>query len=284
MPSNDSTVIVFVVTGPQQSAPFADNFTSAAINPGKYVILNPDLDPASWQYNGSGNYNTGSARFPFFISPAGSRDELFLPPITVSNNQFMVFDLAHARYQFPGGQFVSNDTLTVLASTDCGGTWTVLWDKSGAAMATAPTTAGEYVPSSNKEWKNHSVSLAAYEGQSVLIKFLARSNYGNHVYIDNLNISNTATGTATTLETSLAVAPNPAQTSATASFLLETAGEVSAVLYNATGQVVLRLPAEMRTAGQQQLSLQTSGLASGIYTLSIQAGEASATTRLVIAQ
>lgn len=283
-PSNDSMVINFVVTGSQQSAPFADNYTSAALDPNKYVIMNPDLDDAIWQYNGNGNYNTGSARFPFFISPAGSHDDLYLPPIAISGTQYLVFDLAYAQYQFPGGQFLSTDTLAVMASTDCGGTWTSLWEKSGTALATSASLAGEFIPKTVNDWKNHSVSLAAYEGQAVLIKFAAKSNYGNHLYIDNLNISNSAVNISKELNASLMVAPNPAREQFTASFSLGSPAEVNATLYNITGQAVKTVAAGQVAAGNQQLTIATNGLSAGVYTLVLQAGENTATTRLIISE
>lgn len=279
-PANDSTVITFVVTGAQASAPFADDFTTAGINPSKYVIMNPSLDNAKWEYNSLGNVNAGSVRFPFFVSPAGSRDELFLPPVTVGSGATFSFDYAHGQYTFPGGQFFSTDTCTVLASTDCGANWTVLWDKSGAALATAASVSGEFTPSA-ADWKNQSISLEPYAGQNVLIKFLARSNYGNHLYIDNLNITS-ATAIAPAFAASLVVTPNPARDLATASFALETASTVSATLVNAIGQAVISLPAEIRSAGNQQVTIHTAALAAGVYTLRIQADNATAATRLVI--
>lgn len=97
------------------------------------------------------------------------------------------FDVAYAEY---GGQYT--DTLEVLASNDCGLTFTQLYRKGGQTLATAPNlTSGEFVPAAS-EWRTDSVDLSAYTGSSeVVVAFRSIGHYGQTMYLDNINIAGT---------------------------------------------------------------------------------------------
>jgi PKD repeat protein len=146
-----------------------------------------------------------SARFDNYnYDVAGARDEMWAPRQTFASMTGcqITFDVAYARYDA-----TYTDTLEVMVSTNCGSSWTQVWIKGGTTLATAPDNTAQFVPTA-AQWRNEVVSLAAYNGQSnVLIKFVNRGRYGNCLYIDNVNITGTASalpsGTFTASATSV---------------------------------------------------------------------------------
>ena len=74
------------------------------------------------------------------------------------------------------GYSTNNDRITIRCSTD-NSTWTDL------------TTISRYKAGSN-DWEEHTVSLSAYDDEtSVWISFAGISDYGNNMYIDEVEIS-----------------------------------------------------------------------------------------------
>ena len=122
------------------------------------------------------------------IDITGQKDALRTPALSLvgaNSTLRVVFDRSHRIYSA-----TDIDSLNIYISTDCGGTWTRLYTKGGAQLATVTgslTTA--FTPTSNAQWARDSVSLAAYVGQpSVYIKFESRSGWGNNLYLDNINV------------------------------------------------------------------------------------------------
>jgi len=78
------------------------------------------------------------------------------------------------------------DGLSVLVSKNCGATYTTLFDRSGSALKTCSST--EIFFPKQDEWGRRTIDLSSYKGEA-LIKFRAKSDFGNNLYIDNANIS-----------------------------------------------------------------------------------------------
>ncbi len=75
--------------------------------------------------------------------------------------------------------------------------------------------------------------------------------------------------------------PNPFNPSTTVSFALPTASDYTMTIYNVTGQVV-RTISDKAEAGTVELNIDLSDQASGIYFYSVDAGEFSATKKMVL--
>ncbi len=99
---------------------------------------------------------------------------------TDKENYYFSFDRAYAQYQN------EDDKLELLASTDCGISWDVLWSKSGSSLKThAPVNPSRFWPGAN-DWKTDSINLQQYDGMDkVSFQFKATSGYGNCLFIDN---------------------------------------------------------------------------------------------------
>ncbi len=118
----------------------------------------------------------------------GEVDEIKTPKINLSTTDPVVisFDLAHKNY--PDASY--NDSLQVLVSTDCGATYKTYFNKAGAALATAGSSSSAYTNPVASDWKNQKIMVdgASLSSGSIIVVFRNTSDYGNNIFIDNINI------------------------------------------------------------------------------------------------
>jgi hypothetical protein len=76
--------------------------------------------------------------------------------------------------------------------------------------------------------------------------------------------------------------PNPFNNSSTVYVMLEKSASLSLEVTNLVGQVVYSAPAKQYPAGRAEITIQGSGLKSGIYFYTIRSGEASVTKKMMI--
>jgi hypothetical protein len=157
-------------------------------------------------------------------------------------------------------------------------------------LRTAPATTNAYSPAA-AHWVLDTVSLDGFTGQTdVLLRFRATSNYGNNAFFDNINVARFSPDTTDTTNTivdaglnNFSLYPNPANSSATLSFTLNSTEAVAVSVQNLNGQQVLQLPVQRFNAGQPAtVTVPTSELAPGLYLVSIQTGTGTHVTRLAV--
>jgi hypothetical protein len=118
----------------------------------------------------------------------GTTDELISPTInfaSVSSPQ-LKFQVSYKYYG------ASNfEKLRVLISTDCGVTYTPVYDKeyTELALALSGQTTSSWAPTLANHWREETIDLSAYAGQIATFKFEATNGYGNNLYIDKINIT-----------------------------------------------------------------------------------------------
>ena len=204
-----STTQVITVLG-SQTPPIVEGFQSATFVPVGWTANNINNDGVFWNLATVGSGSSQSARFDNYnMDVSGAKDEIWAPRLNCSSliTMQLTFDVAYARYDA-----VYSDSLQVLVSTNCGATWTSVYLKGGTNtpgnLATAPDqTSSLFVPSPI-QWRNESVSLNAYIGQSsVFINFRNLGHYGQALYVDNINITGTVSAlpSATFTASSLSV-------------------------------------------------------------------------------
>jgi photosystem II stability/assembly factor-like uncharacterized protein len=148
-----------------------------------------------------------SAKFDNYnIDSQGSLDDLIfnIDGNQLVNQPLLTFDVAYCRW---GGGY--SDSLFVGVSTDCGASYQYVYYRGGENLATAPDFQSEFVPSTN-QWRTDTVNLTAWAGQSnVQVAFRNKGDWGNILYLDNINIgSNVGLGEAPLTQTPI-VFPNP---------------------------------------------------------------------------
>lgn len=81
---------------------------------------------------------------------------------------------------------------------------------------------------------------------------------------------------------SLAIFPNPTHGTTQLSFNLPEASEVTAVVYNLVGEVVMNRSFGTLSAGEQQEIIDFNGFQAGVYLVSVQAGDEISTLRVTV--
>lgn len=282
--ANDTIVRTFLVLSAQAPLPMAENFAATQAIPAGFFIRDVDNDGVTWRYDISGVYAGGSALSPCFEMPVGTVDELFLPKasLVAGSPYFLTFDRAHAQYSFPTGA-VSSDMLEVKVSSDCGLSWAKVWGKSGSTLATVAPLTVEFIPATTQQWQYDAVDLSSYAGSDLLIKFVSTSDYGNHIYLDNIKIINSPTSVAPGTGLSAVVAPVPTNGPLAIQLSLENAANVSWHIADLAGKQVLSAPQTWLGAGAQTLNADLSSLSNGVYLLQLSANGQTVTQKIVVA-
>ncbi|MEO0312508.1 MAG: hypothetical protein RIQ89_2165, partial [Bacteroidota bacterium] len=178
--SSNTSNPVFVTATSVFPLPFIETFNSAvppspcwSRNNATYVI-----------YNAVSGYGvgTGSAKFDFFNAPANADYDLITAEFTgVPANYMVEFDYAYAT-------FVDEvDSLVLQYSMDGGTSFTDLVFIEGGAtgvLNTGGRTTTAYTPTAG-QWSTFRYALPVGTNK---VRFLGRSQFGNNLYIDNVEI------------------------------------------------------------------------------------------------
>jgi hypothetical protein len=133
---------------------------------------------------GFGNSNR-SIMFRFYNVQNGEMNLVF-QKVNLGTNSTLSFTHNYRQY------ISENDRLEVLVSTDCGLTWSGVFDKAGTALSTLPASNTAYFPSGTSGWVNNTIDLAAYNGMDdIVIRFKGTSAYGNNLFLDDISVAST---------------------------------------------------------------------------------------------
>lgn len=281
-PGNNSGFTSFGIISNYFAGPIAEPFTATTFPPTGWIFSNPNGGSATWsRVSTVGSTGLGCLKYEFYLNTVvGDADEMYLPPVNLTGvtNPAMTFDRAYTTYN---GE---NDKLEVLTSLDCGATWSTVYTKSGSALQTAPTTTVYFTPTAS-QWVTEIVPLPSVANQSqVLVKFRATSDYGNNLYIDNVNLTQ-STGVKNQNEnlSDVSLYPNPANLSANLNINsgLNQPGEI--LIYNAIGQIVKSISVNLK-AGSNEITISTSELSSGVYNVVLNTEKEHLTKKLTISK
>lgn len=277
--TNNTRTASFIIY-PQVGGPaVSEAYASATFPPANWNLINGG-DAATWSRSTAGLNGAGCAKMDFWTSPAGDQDALQLPAqdLTGVQDATMTFDLSHARYGTS-----SNDNLKIKISVDCGTTWTTLFNKTGATLSTTTGSTSVFTPTTATQWRSELVSLAAFVGNSnVFVKFEANSDYGNNLYIDNVNFTFT-TGMNTINKTvAFEMYPNPASDRANVDVNLDKKDDVTVEVFNKVGALVYSHSEVGMSAGEHSFSINTSDFAKGIYMVSVKTSNGATQKKLVV--
>ncbi len=187
------------VSGGATALPLTEGFESATFPPTGWSLNNPDASTTWARTTSASGFGTSSACayvYNFGYNAAGQKDWLITPSYSFAGVTAgrIKWDYAYAPFNQAGYE----DSLEVLYSTNCGATWVSLWRRGGTQLNTGTATANNFVPSAS-QWKKDSVSLASLSGQTnVRFAFKNACQYGNNIFLDNVNVYNSSSqgGTA----------------------------------------------------------------------------------------
>lgn len=186
------TMNLFVekVTLPTPAAPVnQEGFETGLTIPAYMTVVNPDalieweVEPSLGAFGVSSqcvkidNYQNGNS---------GNHDGLELGTYDFTQVQYSDFTVDVANKPYDATHV---DTLALMASVDCGQSWTQVWSKTGNDLYIGTQYETNLFVPQAQDWQTFTISLNAYSGANrVSFKFENRSGEGNVLYLDNINL------------------------------------------------------------------------------------------------
>ncbi|MCX6274299.1 MAG: T9SS type A sorting domain-containing protein [Bacteroidetes bacterium] len=279
-PGNDSRTSTFsILSNPSVvQAPITEGFSNAAFPPPGWTLENSSgLWIRSTTVGGFGT-SSQSAQAQMYSINSGE-DKIIsgyidftnlVAPITLS------FDVAYAQYST-----TYHDSLIVDLYSDCDAAGTRVYAKGDALLSTAPLTTNIFVPTSS-QWRNDVINLDSYAGHSALeIRIIAKTGYGNDLYLDNININgiNVGIGEAKNTENHVSVFPNPASGKAFVEVNASQTKNVSINVLDLLGNSITSIN-DASFNGMKRYEIDLNKLSAGIYFIKVDAGDFQSTQRI----
>jgi photosystem II stability/assembly factor-like uncharacterized protein len=278
--NNDTTTYAFsILTVPSGAAPpLVEGFVANVFPPANWQLENSSNLLSRSNTVGGYSSSTESMKADFYGISSGD-DKLITPYINFTNAIppiRMYFDVAYAPYNS-----TYLDTLFVDVYDDCSGSGPVLYTKGYTTLATAPATTNIFVPTAT-QWRTDTINLDAYAGGSAKrFRFIAKSGYGNELYLDNINITSGLTGTGLlNSELTVSVYPNPASGKVTLSLGGAGNGPVKIMVYALTGEKMRELEV-VPVNGLARTDLDLAAFSPGIYFVQVISEKGYVTRRFV---
>jgi archaellum component FlaF (FlaF/FlaG flagellin family) len=242
-----------------------------------FIVDNQINTSVTWQL-GAFEQSANSLRVDYYSISAGVVSDIITEKVdlsSVNGTPQLFFDNAYAQYTN------ENDALDVAISTDCGATWTSLWNRAGSSLATAPATTSRFYPRAN-QWNRQAIDLSAYASSSeALFRFRCTSAFGNSLYLDNIFVSNQAISVEENEIEQLRLYPVPAADQVTVAFEAAGNDQVHIEVLNQLGAVVRRLETSS-TTGMNEVRVDLNGLSNGLYTLDIRHGNERSVRKITV--
>jgi hypothetical protein len=279
--ANNSMKASFVVNTSYQATPVAEGFVGT-FPPANWSTYNSSSSPTWIKVTTAGGFGltSESTKMDFYNISAGTVNDLNLPAMNLTGTQTptLTFDVAYAPYN---ASLV--DTLQVYTSTNCGSSWNKVYDKGGPLLQTSNPQTAAFTPTAGPgQWRKETVALTGLNTNSVLVKFVARSGYGNNLYLDNVNLRQTdAVGIETINQSVISVEmyPNPAGNDVNISIPSLNAGKANVSIVNTLGQLVYSTSTSLEI-GNNTLTIDVKGLANGVYNVMIATPEGATVKKL----
>lgn len=186
--SNDAQFIN-VVTSNRTMLPFTEDFQSTTFPPLGWSVI-PSGTTYQWANKtgiiGSTGLVTTAAWFDNFSYNNGGALDYLTMQLTDLNGltaPFMTFDVAYAVYG------TSEDGLKVEISSDCGVTYQPTgYLKFGSDLGSTLPSNSDWEPTLASDWRTDTIDLTPYINNNVIIRFVNINDYGNNLYVDNINL------------------------------------------------------------------------------------------------
>ncbi len=282
--ANDSKTVSYTTVTTPATLPFFEGFETATMPPAGWVRVNPD-NLTTWNRSTTVHYTGAASAYMdnYNYNAIGQRDELVTPPLdlTSSLTPSLTFQVAYQPYSTT----TNLDTLIVEVSADCGLTWSSVYNKSGSTLGSvAGVNTSAFVPTTTSQWRQETVSLAAYHtSSSFLVRFINACQYGNQLYIDDINIAGPAGIAELNNKPVVNLFPNPINDILTLEYTLAQTAAVSVKMFDIQGREITELVSEKgKAAGKYSSSFDMKGYKAGMYFIAVTTGNNVSTEKLMI--
>lgn len=195
-----------------ETLPFVENFETVTFDDERWLRDNPD-GGITWDtltIEGPIGSTTSAYMAFYSYSPRLDQKDAITSPLLPIGDEAVPSTLKFDRfYTFFHQNF--SDSLRVLVSSDCGLTWSTVFNKGGQGLASHEATGGNRWPLSVDEWLTEHVDISAFAGENILIRFLTTNRKGNHFLLDNIWVYSgpEPTGILTPDNDGMSIYPNP---------------------------------------------------------------------------
>lgn len=272
---------------------FTENFETITVPNAQWKIANSN-DANTWVQNTTvGCSGTNSLMINNFSNTPADIEILYTPSYNLAainaTSSPLIFTFKMAYQQ---KNATANERLQVLASVNCGQTWSIKYSKASSFLSTVSgTNTNAFVPSGISDWRTESVGISSLlTSQNVLFKFVFTSDVAgnaNNIYIDDINIVQNSIGVneyLPELKNDITVVPNPSNGQNTmVAFSVPQPSDVKFEVVDVLGKTIEESMFKSMQPGEQQVQLlKNSTINSGIYFLKITIGTKQVVKRIVI--
>ncbi len=209
-------------------------------------------------------------------------DEFITPAFDFSNVAAPTMKFKYA-FAFVNATTANDDKLVVSFSTDCGKTWTVRLTKGGPGLPTvANVVASSFIPVNTSQWDSASANIATLGGQpNIRFKFEFTHNFGNNIYIDDINIGGVVgIDELNAQQSNVNIYPNPSSESTTIAFSTIVDSNVKMELMDISGRIIKSMEQHFNS-GEHQIFIKQNP-EPGVYLVKLSFGETSISKKLIV--
>ncbi len=258
--------------------PWRQNFNgSTELSP--WLTINPESDQAAWQLT-------------TVAGATGPNNVARIEGANNGNSYWMAtpsFNLSESRqasvfFDVAAGSVNPGTTLYVLASTNQGETYKVVWSEAGTALSTVST--GNVNPSIAGNYERKYINLTEYAGEGkkdIRLAFVldAVGTQNSPVYLDNMELFLSANpNPVIPAEQNTIIYPNPAFEFVNVAFNLPKRENVTIQIFSITGALVQELT--FPNTLNQTYTFSTGMLASGLYIFKVNSSKLQEIKRIII--
>lgn len=189
---NDTLELPFTILSSIGGYPYVEDYESAVFPSVEAYVLNPD-NATTWEATPTTGVNglpTTAMYIDNYAYNASGEEDVFgittmdLTQIPTGTATRLTFDVAYRPYSAQNA-----DGLRIELSSDCGQTFTPVYNRIGLALATGGYETQPWSPSLASDWRTDTIDLSSYVGGSVQVRFVNLCDYGNNLYLDNINVN-----------------------------------------------------------------------------------------------
>ncbi len=275
--SNDTIRTIFTVNSSREATPITETFESTTFPPSGWSFSQNIPTDTVWrkiQVISPTGTPTNAAMFNNFQYAQVGR-EIYLVSwlVDLRGQQGMKlnFDVAYRVYG------TSYDGLAIYVSKNCGANWLpTVYRKVGAVLATSTAvTTSAWFPALQTDWRREEVNLNIYRDSVILIGFANIAAYGQNLFIDNVNVSQSVpTQNIAVGAPMIGFAPNPVEDFCQLNFRnfdIFQAENLEMEAFDAAGRSVQTDKMKVQNGAAFDYSINTSNWASGLHVLRIRA-------------
>lgn len=247
------------------STPLTQDFSAANFPYDNWSVDNPDQGIA-WEWI---DHDGGMMRLKCYTYGDTNQADLLITEsmdLTDLVTPVLSFDVAYAVYS---SEFF--DALGVAISNDCGNSWSEIFYKAGADLATVDSSLTEFIPYPG-QWRTECIDLTDFvEYSNAMFAFTGLNGWGNNIYVDNMRVSNECVLSVREPDQNFKnaeVYPNPAADVLNLSIKLPVTTNITISILDLAGAEIKNNSFSL-SSGNNLVSMDIKELAAGYYFLKL---------------